>query len=86
MYSIGTMRNNENRSENIMMCPKCGNEMERAYLFSSKDGAFSGNVIYVDPNEKVVAAVSACFRPAVHDCIDFIENILLPTINKSPLF
>ena len=46
----------------------------------------SGNVIYVDPNEKIVAAVSAYFKPAVHDRIDFIENILLPTINKSTLF
>ena len=27
-----------------MMCPKCGNEMERGYLFSSKDGAFSGKL------------------------------------------
>lgn len=43
----------------------------------------SGNVIYVDPNEKVVAAASAYFKPAVHDRIDFIENILLPTINKA---
>ena len=42
----------------------------------------SGNVIYVDPNEKVVAAVSAYFRPAVHDRIDFIEHILLPAIQK----
>ncbi len=42
----------------------------------------SGNVIYVDPNEKVVAAVSASFRPAVHDRIDFIEHILLPVIQK----
>ena len=24
-----------------MMCPKCGKEMEKGYLFSSKDGAFS---------------------------------------------
>ena len=24
-----------------MMCPKCGNEMRKGYLFSSKDGAFS---------------------------------------------
>lgn len=24
-----------------MMCPKCGNEMKRGYLFSSKDDAFS---------------------------------------------
>ena len=46
----------------------------------------SGNVIYVDPNEKVVAAASASFRPAVRDRIDFIENVMLPTINRSPLF
>ena len=24
-----------------MMCPKCGKEMIKGYLFSSKDGAFS---------------------------------------------
>ena len=24
-----------------MMCPKCGKEMEKGWLFSSKDGAFS---------------------------------------------
>ena len=42
----------------------------------------SGNVIYVDPNEKIVVAVSSCFRPAVHDRIDFIEHILLPVIQK----
>jgi len=24
-----------------MMCPKCGKEMRKGYLFSSKDGAFS---------------------------------------------
>ena len=46
----------------------------------------SGNVIYVDPNEKVVVAVSACFKPEAYDRIDFIENILLSPINKSPLF
>lgn len=40
----------------------------------------SGNVIYVDPGENVVAAVSAYFKPTVHDRIDFIEKILLPTI------
>ena len=42
----------------------------------------SGNVIYVDPNERIVAAVSSCFRPAVRDRIDFIETILLPVIQK----
>ena len=25
----------------MMMCPKCGKEMRKGYLFSSKDGAFS---------------------------------------------
>lgn len=24
-----------------MLCPKCGKEMKKGYLFSSKDGAFS---------------------------------------------
>ena len=24
-----------------MMCPKCGKEMKKGYLFTSKDGAFS---------------------------------------------
>ena len=40
-YLIGTTRNNKNRREYIMMCPKCGKEMEKGWLFSSKDGAFS---------------------------------------------
>lgn len=44
----------------------------------------SGNVIYVDPNEKAVAAVSACFRPAVRDRMEFIENTLLPAVGKRP--
>ena len=43
-------------------------------------------MIYVALNEKVVAAVSAYFKPAVHDRIDFIENTLLSAINKNPLF
>ncbi len=42
----------------------------------------SGNVLYAAPQEKIVAAVSSCFRPAVRDRIDFIENILLPAIRK----
>ena len=42
----------------------------------------SGNVIYVDPNERIVAAVSSCFRPAAHGRIDFMEHILLPVIQK----
>ena len=38
----------------------------------------SGNVIYVDPEKEIVAAVSSCFKPTVFDRVDFIEDILLP--------
>ena len=40
----------------------------------------SGNVIYVDPNRQIAAAVSSCFRPAVRDRIDVMEQLLLPVI------
>lgn len=52
------------------------------FMPQSVTAAMCGNVIYVDPNEKVVAAVSSFFRPAVRDRIDFIENVLLPVIQK----
>ena len=38
----------------------------------------SGNVIYVNPEENIVAAVSSFFKPTVFDRVDFIEDILLP--------
>ena len=38
----------------------------------------SGNVIYVNPGENLVAAVSSFFKPTVFDRVDFIEEILLP--------
>lgn len=38
----------------------------------------SGNVIYVDPEKNVTAAVSSWFKPSVFDRVDFIEDILLP--------
>lgn len=40
----------------------------------------SGNVIYVDPNKRIVAAVSSYFKPAVRDRVEFIEGVLLPMI------
>ena len=40
----------------------------------------SGNVIYVNPETKTVAAVSAYFKPTVYDRIGFIEDILLPSV------
>ena len=38
----------------------------------------SGNVIYVNPEKDIVAAVSSYFKPTVFDRVDFIEDILLP--------
>ncbi|MDO5139591.1 MAG: hypothetical protein Q4D71_14170 [Oscillospiraceae bacterium] len=38
----------------------------------------SGNVIYVNPEENIVVAVSSFFKPTVFDRVDFIEDILLP--------
>lgn len=42
----------------------------------------SGNVIYVDPNRKMVAAVSSYFKPTVFDRVDFIEDVLLPALQQ----
>lgn len=38
----------------------------------------SGNVIYVNPEENITAAVSSYYKPTVFDRVDFIEEILLP--------
>ena len=43
----------------------------------------SGNVIYVDPNRNVVAAVSSYFKPTVLDRVELIENVLLPTLQEN---
>ena len=43
----------------------------------------SGNIIYVDPNRNVVAAVSSYFKPTVLDRVDLIENVLLPTLQEN---
>ena len=40
----------------------------------------SGNVIYVNPIQQTVVAISAYFRPSSRDSIDFLENTLLPVI------
>lgn len=41
----------------------------------------SGNVIYVDPVRRTVAAVSSYFKPTVFDRVDFIEKTLLPSLD-----
>ena len=40
----------------------------------------SGNVIYINPEEKTVVAVSSYFKPTVFDRVDFIEQKLLPLV------
>lgn len=42
----------------------------------------SGNVIYVNPNKRLVAAVSSYFKPTVFDRIDFIEEVLQPSLES----
>ncbi len=42
----------------------------------------SGNVIYVNPEQNIVVAVSSYFKPTVFDRVDFIEDDLLPKVNK----
>lgn len=40
----------------------------------------SGNVIYVDPENKLVVAVTSYFKPTIYDRIDFIEEKIIPNI------
>lgn len=42
----------------------------------------SGNVIYVDPSNKLVIAITAYFKPTVFDRVDFIEETIKPIILK----
>lgn len=39
-----------------------------------------GNVIYVNPKEKLAVGIAATFKPGIFDRIDFIEKKLLPVI------
>lgn len=41
----------------------------------------SGNVIYVSPSKNIVIAVTAYFKPAVMDRIDFIQEVIEPFIS-----
>lgn len=42
----------------------------------------SGNIVYVDPAKNVVAAISSYFKPTAPDRVEFIENMLLPTLSE----
>ena len=42
----------------------------------------SGNVIYINPKEKTVIALTAYFKPTVMDRIDLIEEKILPMIRQ----
>lgn len=40
----------------------------------------SGNVIYIDPQNDIVIAVTSYFKPTVFDRVDFIEEVIKPSI------
>ena len=40
----------------------------------------SGNVIYINPKENIVIALTAYFKPTVMDRVDFIEDRILPML------
>ena len=41
-----------------------------------------GNVIYVNPEKKIVVGVAGTFKPRIFDRVDFIEKKLLPLLMK----
>lgn len=41
----------------------------------------SGNVIYVNPGLNMVVAVASYFKPTVFDRVDFIEEVLIPSVH-----
>ena len=43
----------------------------------------SGNIIYVDPNRNLAAAVSSYFKPTVQDRVEWMENMLLPALREN---
>ena len=51
-------------------------------LYGEHDNLTSLETVSAFVGEQTVVAVSSYFRPAVHDCIDFIEHILLPIIQN----
>ncbi len=40
----------------------------------------SGNIIYINPPDNTVVAISSYFKPTVFDRVDFIEDVILPFI------
>lgn len=46
------------------------------------DGCSSRNCIHIYSSTNRISARSVYFKTAVHDRIDFMENILLPVIRK----
>ena len=40
-----------------------------------------GNVIYVNPEKKIVVGVAGTFKPRIFDRVEFIEKKLLPLID-----
>ena len=55
------------------------------WIISHKKGIYaaignSGNVIYINPEKKVVVAVASYFKPTIFDRIDFIQKYIEPVL------
>lgn len=72
----------------VSQCTEAFGNMAYGYLWwivNEKKGIYAaigdgGNVIYVDPNKRAVAAVAATFKPRVFDRVSFIEEQVLPLL------
>jgi len=52
----------------------------KANIFAEWNTAIgnSGNVIYINPEKRLVVAVASCFKPTVFDRVDFIQKYIEP--------
>ena len=55
------------------------------WIISRKKGIYaaignSGNVIYINPERKIVVAVASYFKPTIFDRVDFIQREIEPRL------
>ena len=46
----------------------------------------SGNVIYINPEERLVVAVASYFKPTIFDSVDFIQKFIEPFAESAEKF
>ncbi len=73
-----------------LCCGKKFRDMKYGYLWwiiDENEGSYaaignSGNVIYINPQKELVAAISGYFKPTVFDRIEFIKEYIEPFVSK----